>query len=75
MDFNERVSKSVIYIKGAFVLKTFAAIVGDEKFLNVCSNWLRTFKNKNGDVNEFIEVANKVMNEDYSNCRLSNFEC
>lgn len=57
---------SEVYKKGAFVLKMFIEIIGVEKFFAVCSNWLINFKNKIGDVNDFIEIVNNTLKTDYS---------
>lgn len=66
IDFSKRVLKACIYIKGAFILKMFRDIVGEESFLNVCSNYCNEFKNKSAEANDFIEIANKTLNNDYS---------
>lgn len=66
INFNERVLKSVIYIKGAFILKMFADIIGFENFFKVCSNWIMKFKNKSANVQQFIDVVNDTLNNDYS---------
>lgn len=66
IDFSKRVLKSAIYIKGAFILKMFRDIVGEESFFKVCSNYCDAFKNKSAVVNDFIEMANKTLNNDYS---------
>ena len=66
VDFNERVLRTAIYIKGAFVLKMFSDIAGAADFLKVCSNWIGLFKNRSGDVSEFVGVVNSTLGADYS---------
>lgn len=67
IDLNQDVLDSVIYIKGAFVLKMFSDIIGEVNFFKVCSMWMNEFKNKNADVDDFISLVNHTLNEDYSN--------
>lgn len=44
----------------------FSDIVGEVNFFKVCSNWISAYKNKNGEVKEFIEIVNNTLNSDYS---------
>ena len=57
---------SLVYSKGAFVLKMFFDMVGEESFVKVCSNYLNKFKNKCVEVNDFIDVANSTLNNDFT---------
>ena len=66
IDFSQRVLKSVIYIKGAYILKMFSDIVGLENFYLVCLNWMKLYRNKSADVNQFISVVNSSLNKDFS---------
>ena len=51
----------------------FADIVGFENFFKVCSNWIMKFKNKNSNVQQFIDVVNDTLNNDYSGSKMSVF--
>lgn len=66
LDFSQRTLKSVIYIKGGFVLKMFMDIVGEDLFYKVCENWCNLYKYKCAEANDFISVANSTVNRDYS---------
>ncbi|KAK8898286.1 hypothetical protein M9Y10_000565 [Tritrichomonas musculus] len=64
---------SLTYSKGAFVLKMFHNLIGQENFLNICHKYLNDFKNKSVILSDFISVVNSSLNEDYSsffNCWL-----
>lgn len=67
INFEERVLKSVIYIKGAFVLKMFSDIYGEDIFFKVCSFWMDQYQNKSADIHEFIKAANNVLQKNCSN--------
>lgn len=66
LDFTQRTLKSVIYIKGGFILKMFRDIVGEELFFKVCTNWCNLFKHKCAEASDFISVASSTVNKDYS---------
>lgn len=66
IDFSQNLLPSIVYIKGAFVLKMFSDIVGKENFFRVCSRWLTEYKNKSVVVSDFIKTVNETLNEDYT---------
>lgn len=70
VDF-EHLFDSLVYSKGAFVVKMFRDLVGESDFFKVCSNFLNTFKNKAVDLNDFVSVVNSSLNDDYT----SFFDC
>lgn len=66
IDLNQRVLQSVMYVKGAFILKMFSDMIGEDKFFEICHVWLDSFKNKCADTNDFINLVNKQLNDDYT---------
>ena len=64
--FSQKALRSVHYIKGAFVLKMFSDIIGEENFFKICSIYLNSFKNKSVEISDFLKVAYDTLKEDYS---------
>ena len=57
---------NLVYAKGAFVVKMFFDLVGEEFFYKICSNYLNVFKNKCVEVNDFISIVNSTLKKDYN---------
>lgn len=57
---------SLVYSKGAFVLKMFYDLIGKNKFDLVCSNYLKSFKNKSVEVSDFLSVVKSSSNDDFN---------
>ena len=57
---------SLVYSKGAFVLKMFVDLIGKNDFFKVCSNYLNEYKNKSVEVSDFVNIVNSTLSNDYS---------
>ncbi|KAK8842465.1 hypothetical protein M9Y10_026052 [Tritrichomonas musculus] len=66
MDYSKELLRAVHYIKGAFVLRMFSNIVGEENFLKVCSTWLSTYQHKSAEIPDFIQIVNDSLGNDFT---------
>lgn len=62
----KRIFNHVLYCKGLFVLKIFYDIVGKEKFIEICSNYLEKFKNKSVVIPVFFSVVDSTLCKSHS---------
>lgn len=54
------------YSKGAFVVKMFYDMIGEEKFFYFCESYLNQYKNKSVDISDFVSCVNNTLNEDFT---------
>ncbi|MEW5758811.1 MAG: M1 family aminopeptidase [Candidatus Omnitrophota bacterium] len=57
---------SLAYSKGEAVLRQFHDLIGSEQFYQIIKNYFEKYKFKNANVDDFVNIVNKVTDGDYN---------